>query len=299
MLRTFVIPKSMAGKRFDAALCELCPDLSRSRIQKLVRKGGLRVDGRRLVRTNGKVGGGESVQLEGAEAPPLEVLHEDEDLLVVAKPSGLLTHATAANEADTLAAYADAQFGPLPIGKGLERPGIVHRLDRETSGVMLIARNEAAMSNLEDQFKARTISKRYRAFVTGQVDEEPFEVDEPLEPSAPGSDRQRTARPGHGKAAQTGFRLVERFGVFSVLECAPVTGRRHQIRAHLFSREIQILGDTLYRVRSAPKPSFRIARMALHAAQIEFAHPRTSERLEFRCPDPPDLTRLSEQLAGR
>lgn len=280
----------------DAVLAELCPDLTRSRLQKLVRKGELRLDSRIVVRTNGRVRGGESVRLSGADPPPLEVLHEDLDLLVLVKPAGLLTHATLANEVDTLAAYADARFGPLPIGKGLERPGIVHRLDRETSGVMLVARTAEAMHNLEAQFKARTVSKTYRAFVTGALEVSEFVVDGPIEGEAPGSDRQRIARPGHGKPSQTSFRVLDRYGPYALLQCEPVTGRRHQIRVHLFSRKIQILGDGLYRVREAPKPDFRLPRMALHAARIEFQHPRTGEQLEFSSPDPPDLAQLREQL---
>lgn len=298
-LRTFSIPKSLAGKRWDLALSELCPDLTRSRIQKLVRKGGLRVDGRPLSRTNGKVQGGETVRLEGADPPPLEVLHQDKDLIVLVKPAGLLTHATQANETDTLAEYADTRFGPLPIGKGPERPGIVHRLDRETSGVMLVARTDNAMLELEAQFKARTVSKTYRAYVTGEINEEEFEVDSPIEGAAPGSDRQRIAQAGRGKIAQTGFRVLERFGHYSLLECRPVTGRRHQIRVHLFSQRIQILGDSLYRVREAPKPEFRVPRMALHATRIRFRHPTTEAELDYSCPDPPDLARLREQLKAR
>jgi len=236
------------------------------------------------------------VRLCGVEPPPLEVLHEDADLIVLVKPSGLLTHATHANETDTLASYAESRFGPLPIGKGPERPGIVHRLDRETSGVMLVARTDAAMLNLEAQFKARTVSKTYRAFVTGTLDTDEFEIDSPIEGEAPGSDRQRIARAGFGKQSQTSFRVLERYGAYTLLECKPVTGRRHQIRVHLFSNKIQILGDGLYRVREAPKPDFRIPRMALHAARIQFEHPRTGVTQEQYCPDPPDLAQLREQL---
>ncbi len=288
----------MAGLRWDAVLSALCPDLSRSRIQKLVRKGGLTVEGRRIVRTNGNVRGGESIRLEGAGAPPLEVLFEDADILVLVKPSGLLTHATQAGERDTLAQYAEEHFGPLALGKGLERPGIVHRLDRETSGVMVLARTEAAMTALEMQFKARTVSKSYRAWVTGVIDEEEFVVSLPIGPAAPGSDRQTITPTGQGKSAETSFRVTERFGRYSLLECRPVTGRRHQIRVHLFSRQIQILGDNLYRVREAPKPDFPIGRMALHAATLEFLHPRTQAQIRFESHDPPDLARLREELCA-
>lgn len=287
--RRLRIPESMAGERLDRGLAQLCPDLSKARLQKLVRKGELTLDGKRVVRTNGVVRGGEAVTLRGVGPPPLEVLYQGPELIAVVKPAGVLSHSIAGRNDDSISTRAVAQFGELPTLKGPERPGVVHRLDRDTSGVMALARTDRAMLSLEEQFRDRSVEKTYLALVSGNLPGTEFEVDLPIEAPRDGADRQQVARPGSGKEAFTAFRQLESAAPFSLLECRPRTGRRHQIRVHLFSQGLQLLGEELYRVPENPKPGQRIARMCLHAAALTVELPGESVRKTFECDLPEDM----------
>lgn len=296
--RELVVPERLAGARLDAALAELCPDLTKARLQKLCRRGDVRIDGRRLTRSNGVARGGERIRIDGL-APALDVLFEDAHLVIVDKPAGVLTHATERAEDDTLSDRVAAHFGPLPDALGVERPGVVHRLDRETSGAICLARTEEALFGMQAAFRDRLVEKRYLALCAGEPggpgDE--FEVDLPLGPVPGQKDRQRTFEPGtRGKEARTSFRVVERRGAFALLECRPLTGRRHQIRVHLAARGVQLLGDRAYRVRDAAKPAPRIPRHALHAWRLAFEHPILGGRIAVEAPLPADLSAVWQAL---
>lgn len=303
----FRIPAALAGTRVDRALAELIPDHSAARLQRLVRRGGVELNGGRLTRSNGTVKAGDlfSVDFDAFEPraeAPYAILAEDEHLLAVDKAAGLLVHDNERLQGHTLATLLDERFGPLPDLRGDHRPGIVHRLDRETSGVMIVARRARAMRHLLDAFAERRVAKTYLALVHGEPPEDAFVIDDPLEPEPGHVDRQRVARSDEGKSAKTRVRVLERFGSFSLLECRPTTGRRHQIRVHLQSRGHVIVDDRLYgsSLRDAPPGAPWPLRHMLHAWAIELEHPFERERVRYEAPIPGDLERLSAWLrSGR
>ena len=283
------VPRRLSGVRFDRALDELVPDRSRSQLQKLVRKGRVRIDGKLVLRSNFNLAGGERVhvELEAAATPPalpFELVHVEDVLAVVDKPPGMLTHPTERFVGGTLAELASLELGPMPSLADEVRPGIVHRLDRETSGLLVLARTPDALDRLRDQFRARTVEKRYLALVYGQPDEDEFVVDQPLAPVPGNRDLQRIDRAG--RDARTTFRVLERHAATTLLECAPVTGRRHQLRVHLWHAGHPIVGDKLYRP-GREHSVVRAPHHALHAAQLTFDHPVTGARMSFRA-EPPE-----------
>lgn len=284
------VPGALAGQRLDRVLDQLRPDLSRSQLQKLVRRGRVRLNGKKVLRSNGSVPRGATLEVarEGAAAPPeATVLHEDDALLVAVKPSGWLTHAADRSRAADLASHLDGRFGPLPTSRGVDRPGVVHRLDRETSGVLVFARSEEALQRLQDQFRAHTVEKRYLALVSGRPDPS-FTVDAPLGPVPGKADRQMVDA-ADGKEATTEVEVLEQFDRHALVACRIRTGRRHQIRVHLTARGLPVAGDPLYGSRSqVPLPGGKV-RLALHAERLAFEHPTSGERMAFEAPVPADL----------
>jgi 23S rRNA pseudouridine1911/1915/1917 synthase len=237
-----------------------------------------------------------------APAPvPVEfgVLYEDAQVIVIGKPPGLSVHRPEGRRGDgsiNLADLAVERFGPLSLAGGEDRPGIVHRLDRETSGVMVLARTDEAMHFLKAQFRARTVEKEYRAITFGVPRFDSDWIDRNLAPNPQRGDRMIVVQEG-GREAQTYYEVVERFDGFSHLRCRPKTGRTHQIRVHLQSIGHSLVADRLYRSRNvqgrtmpqdAPVPD----RHALHARMLAFDHPVTRERLVFEAPIPADLEAL-------
>lgn len=329
------VPKDLDGVRIDRALEALVGELSAARAQKLVRRGAVRVQGRTLKRSTEKVRTGDVLLLgsefgranlseqkpggaeleghgRGSEQPrdsasdPAgpELLFEDEDLLVVYKPAGMVTHPTERFLEGTVADLCDRDHGPLPRLLGEHRPGIVHRLDRETSGIMVLARSEDAMLELQRAFRERRVAKTYLALCHGRVPRDRFTIDAPLGPAGGDPDRQTILREGEGKDARTKVRVLEAFPdpaapdhgkrALALVRCRPTSGRRHQIRVHLASEDLPIVSDRMYRPDwvveppGAPLP----VRHALHAATLAFFHPRTGEDLEFEAPLPEDLGTL-------
>ena len=267
---------------------------TRSQLQKIVRRGRVRVGGKRVVRSNVVVQGKVriEIELEGDEQPAFGLIYEDEHLLVVDKTPGLLTHAADRSRAANLAELLDEEFGPLPRVFGDERPGIVHRLDRETSGVLVVGRTEQAMLGLKEAFRARRVGKTYLALVSHVPLEEGFRIEVPIGPVPGKADRQAVRPPNGGKPAVTEVDVRERFERHALLACHPLTGRRHQIRVHLSERGLPVLGDSLYGTRSAmplpdgvPNPG----RLALHAGSLRFEHPAHKRELNFNAPVPEDL----------
>jgi len=296
MRRTHVLDRSYDGLRLDEALARLVPELSRARLQKLVRRGDVTLDGRPVRRSNGRVHTGVRVQVDLQEGP-LPVLHEDDHLLVVDKPAGLLTHRVPGRDELALADHAEASHGPLPAELGDHRPGIVHRLDRDTSGVLVLARTPAALAHLRDQFRARAVVKRYRALCVGAPPGERWEVDRPLGPAGGPGDRQRLDPDDGGKPASTAFEVIARAGALCLVEARPSTGRRHQIRLHALASDLAVVDDPLYgreRRREVPATA-RVGRCALHAASLTLEHP-AGGRVTFGAPVPADLARTLAQL---
>lgn len=297
----FVVSKDLGGRRLDEVLSALLPDLTRSRAQKLVRRGDVLVGGKRVVRSNGRVSKGTEIAVEvDVEPPRVEVLHQDDAVLVVHKPPGLLTHGVDGKDELDLASELDRSHGPLPRSRGDERPGIVHRLDRDTSGVLVVARTEAALQHLQDQFRARSVEKRYLALASGAWKGSEATVDLPIGPVAGKADRQGVDHE-HGKEATTIVRLERALGQHSLLECILLTGRRHQIRVHLAERGHPVVGDPLYgtkRQRPLPAGTPLLGRLALHAATLGFDHPVTGERLTFTAPLPADIASAVDALGA-
>jgi 23S rRNA pseudouridine1911/1915/1917 synthase len=296
----FIVPRTLGGRRLDHVLAELVPGETRSRLQKLVRRGAVRVGGKRVVSSNVTVQTGARLQLEELEpqVPTLVVHYEDEHLAFVEKPAGVLTHVADRSNAPSMAPLLEARFGALPEGLGAERPGIVHRLDRETSGLLVIARTAAALHGLSALFRAREVRKTYLALVHGSPPSDEFDVKNEIGPSIGQADRQAVLARG-GKPAHTHFVLREAIGPCSLLECRPTTGRRHQLRVHLHAQSLPLVEDELYRVPAVPTlpaGAPRLGRQALHAHGLALTHPITGELLQVRSPIPDDLERLLQWL---
>jgi len=288
------IPYDLGISRLDRVLERLVPGKTKSQLQKLVRKGCVKIDKQRVVRSNVRVSGGQRlrVQFEESHAKKKDlsygvtVIHSDEHLAVLNKPCGLLVHATdTITGGETFADAAEHLLGPLPTTYGEERPGIVHRLDRHTSGLLVVARDESTFHALKELFKQGAVEKRYLALVTGAEHPDEFNCRLPIGPQPNQPDRQMIDPPLDGKRASSNFRVIERFDQLSLIECEIDTGRRHQIRVHLFHHGLQVLGEDLYRINGSarlPPDCPRISRQALHAAGLAFKHPVTGERCSFR-----------------
>lgn len=300
------VPEGAAGSRVDRFVAD-ASGLSRAYVQRLISEGRLTVAGR-PVKANAPVQPGSTLELEVPPVKPLElepeniplrVVYEDDDVLVVDKPAGVVTHPGPGHTAGTLVNALLARAGLDGYGgiAGVGRPGIVHRLDRETSGLLMIARHDAAQAHLMAQLKARRVKKRYLALVGGNVAAALGRIEAPI-----GRDpRHRTKMavvPG-GRPAVTGYRVRERFDGWTLLELDLVTGRTHQIRVHLASIGHPVAGDSLYatgRVRRGPEG---LERLFLHAWQLEFAAPSGESLINITSPLPPELERTLDALRAR
>ncbi len=303
------IPEELSGFRLDGALARMLPEHSRTRIKGWIEAGQVQV-GRLPCKPKDAVSAGARVQVRvPAEAPaaaavlpepiPLNVVHEDRDVLVVDKPVGLVVHPGAGNPRHTL---QNALLGWDPRLAALPRAGIIHRLDKDTSGLLMIARTPEAHTALTRELMARTVSREYLAVCVG-VMTSGGTIDQPI--GRHRSDRLRMAVRGDGRAATTHYRVLERFRAHSYLSVRLETGRTHQIRLHLSHLKYPIVGDPVYggrlaRPRGASEPLVEALRefshQALHAARLAFDHPRTGKRLALQAPVPADFAALLEVL---
>jgi 23S rRNA pseudouridine1911/1915/1917 synthase len=307
--KTWTVQPEDARIRLDKLLAGLMPDESRSRIQSWIRSGGLRVNSA-LVKAGYAVRPGDIITLEMPEtAPdlpmpediPLPILYQDADLAVVDKPAGLVCHAGAGICSGTLVNALLFQMGPLGGGDP-HRPGIVHRLDKQTSGILVVAKTPQAHRSLSQQFKAREVSKEYLALVHGQPMPPSGIIDWPLGRSA--RDRKKMSVSSRKtRTAVTRYEVIECYGPVSLLRVRPETGRTHQIRVHLAQKGHPVVGDTLYggnRDRALPHPLRGLAeslrRHFLHAHRLDFHHPTTGDRLSFVSPLPHALRELLDAL---
>jgi 23S rRNA pseudouridine1911/1915/1917 synthase len=298
-----VLGTDAAGQRLDRALADRLPEHSRTRIASWIAQGRVRVDGARRAARD-RVAGGETVEVDvppaeplrvEAEPIPLAVLYEDEHLVVVDKPAGLVVHPGSGRRGGTLANALAHHAGPLPQVQGEDRPGIVHRLDKDTSGVLVAAKREGAQRALSAAFAAREVEKAYVAVVHGVPAHASGTVEEPLGRS-PSHRTKMAVRPG-GRAAVTRWEVERALPRHAVLRCRPVTGRTHQIRVHLLALGHPIVGDPLYGRKGAPGEDLA-PRLLLHAEWIAFDHPVTGERLALAAPRPPDLLAAIDALAA-
>lgn len=292
--RVFVAGADAAGQRLDKVLAAHLPEHSRTVVAGWIEAGRVRVDGAPLPGKT-RLRGGERLEVSVPPPPPstlapearaLDVRFEDDDLLVLAKPSGLTVHPGSGQRDGTLANALVHHLRNLPTLSGSDRPGIVHRLDKDTSGVMLVAKTERAHRGLAKAFAAREVEKTYLAVVHGTVKGERGVVDAPLGRSSAG--RTRMALRPDGREAQTGWEVAERLPHHTLLRCFPRTGRTHQIRVHLRSLGHPIVGDALYGYRSSPGERV-VGRLLLHAERIAFAHPTTGAPLAFSVAAPDDF----------
>lgn len=300
----FTVAAEDAGQRLDHFLCARMPEHSRARIQSWIEEGRVRAGGVAR-KPSWKVRSGEWIEVEPAEPPPLrafpeeiplEILYEDDAVAAVNKPAGLVVHAGAGRSAGTLVNALLHRYGRLSEAGDAMRPGIVHRLDKGTSGVILVARSDAAHRSLAQQFATRTVEKVYLALVEGRVEPCQGVIDKHIERD-PVRRTRMTARSGRGRAALTEFRVVERFERFTLLEVRIRTGRTHQIRVHLASIGHPVAGDTLYGAAARPAGFEPLGRPWLHAWRIGFTSPATGERVLIEAPLPEELLRWKEKLA--
>jgi 23S rRNA pseudouridine1911/1915/1917 synthase len=278
------------GERLDVFVARRVPALTRSRVQRLIADGAIEVDGERA-KAGLRLAPGDRVSVvvpppapshAEPEAIPLDVIFEDADVLAVNKPPRMTVHPAAGHTAGTLVNAILAHCDDLSGIGGVMRPGIVHRLDRDTSGIILVAKNDAAHNALARQLKDRTIEKVYVALVEGTPKPAEGAIDAPI--ARDRAQRQRMAVVSGGREAVTAYRVVERFRGFSLLEARPKTGRTHQIRVHLAAIGHPIVGDRVYGKRSP-----FVDRQFLHALRISFDHPRTATRMTLEAPLTPDL----------
>ncbi len=300
--RTVLLPPEAAGARLDRALADAFPEVSRTVVSRWIEEGRVTVEGEALP-GKARVKGGERVLVDvppprpagiAAEDRPLAVLFEDDAILVLDKPSGLTVHPGSGRKDGTLANALVFRLRGLPTAFGSDRPGIVHRLDKDTSGVLVVAKTDAAHRGLAKAFAAREIEKEYAAVVHGPVEGESGSIDLPLGRSSAGRTRMAVRESG-GRAATTGWRVVERLPLHTLVVCFPKTGRTHQIRVHWRAEGHPIVGDPLYGWKASPGDSL-VPRLMLHARKIAFAHPTTGERVAFEAPLPTDFLAGVEAL---
>ncbi len=305
----FSVGPALRGERLDRAVASSLPALSRSRVQALLEAGRVLVDGR-PARSALRLKGGEALEVSvpapepatpEAEEIPLTILHEDRDLLILDKPAGLVVHPAAGHARGTLVNALLHHVSGLSGVGGVLRPGIVHRLDKETSGCLVVAKNDAAMQALQRAFQARTVEKTYLALVHGQ----PPDTGrlETLHGRHPRDRKRFTGRTTRGKPAVTTWRVRTRLHGAALLEVGLETGRTHQIRVHLSELGHPLLGDVLYggtrkgdaRVKAVQE---LLGRQALHAWRLAFAHPRSGKPTRAEAPIPADLRSAIESLSA-
>jgi len=288
-----------AGERLDRYVSEKCPELSRTHAQKLIDSGYITVNDH-VTKAGAKLNIGDRLAIIipppppsslSPEAIPLNLLYEDDDVLVVDKPAGLTVHPAPGHPSNTLVNAILFHFPHLAdIGDSL-RPGIVHRLDKDTSGVMLVAKNSAAQAKLAEQFQARSVVKAYLVLVKGHITPEDGIIEAPI-----GRDpynRKRMAIVSRGREARTHYHVVKYIGDYTLLEVRPETGRTHQIRVHLSAIGYPVVGDPVYGVKSP-----YLSRQFMHASRLGFKLPSTGEHTEFTSELPSDLEQALNNIAN-
>lgn len=296
----FVVEPEHEGVRIDQFLTQRIPDISRSRIQKLIEEGNITV-GDRQVKPNYKIKQGDDVRVELPEPVVLdvkpenidiEILYEDEDIAVVNKPQGMVVHPAAGNYSGTLVNALMARCSSLSTINGVIRPGIVHRIDKDTSGVLVIAKNDAAHHSLAEQIKVHSVKRIYYAIVEGVIKQDSGTVDAPLG-RHPVERKKMAVISKNGRRAVTHYRVIERFKRNTLIEARLETGRTHQIRVHMAYIGHPLVGDPVYGYK---RQRFNLKGQALHAKTLGIIHPSTGEYMEFTTPLPEYFQKLIENL---
>jgi 23S rRNA pseudouridine1911/1915/1917 synthase len=283
--------------RIDKLMAEINPEQSRSQVQGWITKGTVLVNDE-IVKANYKCQTGDVITWEIPEIEPLQIepenipisiLYEDKDLLVVNKSKGMVVHPSAGHQSGTLVNALLYHCHDLSGINGVERPGIVHRIDKDTSGLLVVAKNDKAHSNLAEQLANKDVERKYVAIVHGEINHDSGMVDAPI--GRDPNDRQRMAVVENGKHAVTHFHVLERFKEYTYVECRLETGRTHQIRVHMRYIGFPLVGDPKY----GPRKTFDIGGQALHAKVLGFTHPTTGEWLHFEV----DAPAYFQELLGK
>ncbi|WP_390620395.1 RluA family pseudouridine synthase [Stieleria varia] len=320
MFRDFVVTQAGDGQRIDLFLTQACDGYSRTQIRAAVQNDGATIDGR-IVRPSFRLRAGQQLRFRVPdemtddvvpENIALDILYEDDGLVVVNKPAGMVVHPARGNWTGTLTSALAHRFQSLSDIGGPTRPGIVHRLDRDTSGVIVVAKTNATHIHLADQFHDRHVEKEYFAITMGPIDRDRDVIDMPIGRHPYQRDKM-AIREGHetSKPASTFYEVIRRCGRFTQVRVRPKTGRTHQIRVHLSHIGTPILCDRLYaghsvvprwmllgESQSAAKSDIVLSRQALHARRLTFSHPQTGKEMTFEAPIPEDLQRAIDVIEG-
>jgi len=287
--------------RIDKYLNEMLPDMSRSYLQKIIKDNGVYVDSK-LVKSNHKVALGQKVEIVIPEAVsldieaeniPLDIIYEDNDIILVNKPKNMVVHPSVGHYSKTLVnALLYHSKGNLSAINGVLRPGIVHRIDKDTTGILIVCKNDMAHQSLSKQLKNHSITRKYHAIVYNNFIADEGTINVPI--GRRQNDRKKMGiNQSQGKPAVTHYKVLERFGKYTYIECSLETGRTHQIRVHMASIGHPLLGDTVY---GPTKDSFKLEGQTLHAKTLGFVHPVTDEYLEFEAPLPDYFINLLANL---
>lgn len=292
-------------ERLDKVLVQLIPDLTRSRLQALIKEGLVQINGMVITKTGFLVASGSQVEVRlpaprptnlEAEAIPLKVIFENDDLILIDKPAGMVVHPSAGHDQGTLVNAVLAHAPDLEGIGGEQRPGIVHRLDKDTSGLILVAKNDAALNWLQDQFRLRKVRKVYIALSDGHPPTPTGRIEAAIGRDTAIRRKMAIVADAKGRASASEYRVLESFDDHTYIEVHPETGRTHQIRLHLAFIGCPIVGDTVY---GRKRPSLPIGRHFLHAAQLTIVLPGETEPRTFESPLPKDLQRVLDYLRGK
>lgn len=298
MIETYTIEEQYAGERIDKALSSQQSEWSRTQISNWIADGLVKVNGE-AVKAKYKAKAGDVVEIDVPEAEPLEVIaedlqleivYEDADVLVVNKPRGMVVHPAPGHLTGTLVNGLMHHCHDLSGINGVLRPGIVHRIDKDTSGLLMVAKNDKAHEGLVNQLVNKTVTRKYTALVHGHIAHDKGTIDAPI--ARDPKDRQKQAVVDGGKHAVTHFQVIERLGDYTLVECRLETGRTHQIRVHMNYIGFPLVGDPKY----GPKKTIDFGGQVLHAGVLGFDHPVTGEYLEFSVPLPEDFEQLLKTL---
>ena len=300
MIDLTTLSVSEPGSRLDRYVSDHLPELSRAAVQRLIDDGQILVDGIPR-KASYKVQVGEAISVHVppskpatplAEKIPLDILYEDDDLIVVNKSAGMVVHPAAGHSEGTLVNAILAHCPNLNVG-GVERPGIVHRLDSETSGIIVVAKNDVAMRDLQVQFKSRHVHKTYLALVDGTVKPPRGKIDAPIGRDPKHRQKMAVVTQGKTRASVTVYRTIAHLGAYTLIEAQPQTGRTHQIRVHLAFLGFPVVADSIY---GKKKNTLGLTRQFLHARKIAFTLPRTQREVSFVAPLPGDLKKVLKDL---
>lgn len=301
MRKELFVTEDISGDRIDKFLSEQCEELSRSFLQKLLKAGEIFVNGK-PVKASYRVLDGDSILFEVPEATepeilpediPLDIVYEDHDVILVNKPKGMVVHPAAGHYSHTLVnALMYHCREDLSGINGVLRPGIVHRIDMDTTGILIACKNDLAHNSIAAQLKEHSITRRYEAIVHGVLKDEEGTVDAPIGRN-PQDRKKMCINHQNGKHAVTHYRVLKRFHDFTHIECRLETGRTHQIRVHMASIGHPLLGDAVYGPSKCP---YKLQGQTLHAGVLGFVHPRSGEYMEFRAPRPEYFERLLKIL---